>query len=201
MHDVANSWPHKRVLEYTKSNSSASGGVGAGGEGVHLFACWATRLHDLLYVVALCGCNTAREEKQEKQQGGGALVLWHGEVPLSASGNVYNYKGFIATLIEYLFWSRTCVVSSSPPLTLPCRAFFVSLFWLCLLFVVCFCVCVLQDSCAYSDAQKTHWLHGPDTLIKRTSCTEPQTAELLNCTLHPTLFTRRPAPFACLTAF
>lgn len=28
---------------------------------------------------------------------------------------VYNYNGFIATLIEYLFWSRTCVVLSCLP--------------------------------------------------------------------------------------
>lgn len=111
--------------------------------------------------VALCGCNTAREEKHEQEQGEageGISSLVLGASPLSASGNVYNYNGFIATLIEYLFWSRTCVVSSSPCPPLPSAphtflylAFFVSFSG----FVCCLplCVCV-QDSYVYLDALK-----------------------------------------------
>lgn len=152
-------------LEYTKTNSSAWGGEEVERGCIYLHV----RPHDCTTCccsVALCGCNTAREEKHEQEQGEGgggfisSLVL--GASPLSASGNVYNYNGFIATLIEYLFWSRTCVVSSSPcpPLPLPSAHFplpclLCLLLWLCLLFAfVRVCVCVLQDSYVYLDALK-----------------------------------------------
>lgn len=149
-------------------------------------------------VCALCGCNTAREEKQEKQQrgGGGALVLWYRGGSSFGIGQrlqlqwFYCHTNWVSILVTHV----CCLVFPSPHSALPCLLCLLvaaTLFWLCLLFAF---VCVLQDSCAYLDAQKTHWLHGPDTLIKRTSCTEPQTAELHPAadTLHPAHCALRP---------